>query len=437
MENNEESNKVLVTLLVVFILMVLGFGGWIVYDKFLSDKSPSEPQPTNPETSKSLKEYYEESEIEVKRITTDEAASLATNHKLTCGLTDVSDGVEGAECLEEADDYIAYIDNGTPYYMSPAIDCEMDEVSDCEEVDGYYELLKFSFIKNAKSIISKFDQYIGMQFAVELENGDVYYFTSLYDAKIVDDKSYISHLVKLDLPAKLKKFSNVANGQITYGTEIVLELENNEKYVLVYNYETNKASTVKYSDYIAENHEFDDSIELSESEEKVKVSTTVLKSEKLNTIIKSNKFVSDNLDEQDYDGICPQIAIDIDEKTLHFHVLQIANTKVFLYTDNDNSDGRLIEVYGLDEDSLYYARFFAVDYEDPKNHSLVLRKYDIANVESVALITINDKTNMLTDTEVPETPINYAIFKTSDGKYYTDYNLDSNEEFILREVIQK
>ncbi len=431
-ETNETQpkKKKPVALIIILVLIILGVVGYFVYDKYF--------KPTQNNTFDNYtKSYYNLETIKKEKITKEEFNSRIKKYFATCGVIDQKDDDGKAETCSNDNwyDYVAYINNGTPYYMNHASVCNED--GSCTDDEEYYEVYDFSEIKNVKKIASKVNQHaIGPEFAYQLENGDVYYFTPLFDEITIDGEKHDNHLVKVDLPAKLKTFSNVNNGQISYGTEIVLLLETNEKYVMEYDYDTNKIKLTKYDEYYEKYHKFDDSIELSTDEETLKLSTEILYSEKLNNILKNNKLISDNLDEQDYDGICPQITVKVNNKDKYFHVLQIANTKVFLYSDNDNSDGKMIEVYGLEEDGdLYYAKFFAIDYEDPKNHSLKLKKYSIKNIESIALITIGDETNMLTTDEVPNAPYNYAIFKTKDGKYYTDYSLDK-ENRVLREVKQ-
>lgn len=418
-----------VALIIILVLIILGVAGYFVYYKYFKSTQ-------NITFDNYTKSYYNLETIKKEKITKEEFTSRIKKYFATCGVIDQKDDDGKAETCSNDNwyDYVAYINNGTPYYMHHASIC--DEDGSCTDDDEHFEVYNFSEIKNVKKIVSKVDQYNGLEFAYQLENGDVYYFTPLFDEITIDGEKHDNHLVKVDLPAKLKTFSNVDNGQISYGTEIVLLLETNEKYVMEYDYDTNKIKLTKYDEYYEKYHKFDDSIQLSADEETLKLSTEILYSEKLNNVLKNNKLISDNIDEQDYDGICPQMTIKINNKDVYFYVLQIANTKVFLYSNNDNSDGKMVEVYGLTESGdLYYAKFFAVDYEDPKNHSLELKKYSIKNVVSMALITMNDESNMLTVDEAPVVPYNYAIFKTKDGKYYTDYSYDK-ENRVLREVKQ-
>lgn len=428
-ETNETQpkKKKPVALIIILVLIILGVAGYFVYYKYFKSTQ-------NITFDNYTKSYYNLETIKKEKITKEEFTSRIKKYFATCGVIDQKDDDGNAETCSNDNwyDYVAYINNGTPYYMHHASIC--DEDGSCTDDDEHFEVYNFSEIKNVKKIVSKVDQYNGLEFAYQLENGDVYYFTPLFDEITIDGEKHDNHLVKVDLPAKLKTFSNVDNGQISYGTEIVLLLETNEKYVMEYDYDTNKIKLTKYDEYYEKYHKFDDSIQLSADEETLKLSTEILYSEKLNNVLKNNKLISDNLDEQDYDGICPQMTIKINNKDVYFYVLQIANTKVFLYSNNDNSDGKMVEVYGLTESGdLYYAKFFAVDYEDPKNHSLELKKYSIKNVVSMALITMNDESNMLTVDEAPVVPYNYAIFKTKDGKYYTDYSYDK-ENRVLREV---
>ncbi len=423
----EPKKKKPVALIIILVLLILGVAGYFVYNKYFKKGINTSDNYT--------KSYYDLATIKKEKITKEEFTSRVKKYFATCGVLDQKDDDGKAETCNNDNwyDYVAYIDNGTPYYMNHASICDSDGA--CTDDEEHFEVYYFSEIKNVKKIVSKVNQKAaGPEFAYQLNNGDVYYFTTLFDEIELDGAKRDNHIVKVDLPAKLKAFSNISNGQTTYGTEIVLLLENNEKYVMEYDYDTNKIKLTKYDEYYEMYHKFDNSIELSADEETLKLSTEILYSEKLNNVLKNNKLISDNLDEQDYDGICAQMTIKINNKDVYFHVLQIANTKVFLYSNNDNSDGKMVEVYGLTEPGdLYYAKFFAVDYEDPKNHSLELKKYSIKNVESIALITIGDETNMLTTDEVPNAPYNYAIFKTKDGKYYTDYSYDK-ENRVLREV---
>lgn len=433
------------TVIILLTIVLIGLVGGIGYKHFIGKKenelenyyNRSEIYLSKNTKYANLPSYFNFEGIEYEKITLKELKNRIGKYEITCGLENVNDFSDDNDCLDVANDYIMYIDNGIPFFIHSASECDG---TSCVASDNYYDVAKFEFIKNVKSVISKIDQYngsmAGSEFAFQLENGDVYYFTPLFDEKIIDGEEKYAHLLKVELPSKLKKFSNVENGQITYGTDIVLELENKEKYVLLYSYETNNVSLEKYSDYYKKYHEFDDSTELSGDEEIVKLSTEVIKSDKLNSIIKNNKFVAENYDDQDYDGICPQITVKIDNKTLHFHVLQIANTKVFLYADNDRSDGRAIEIYGIDEETLYYAKFLTIDYEDPTNHSLILKKYDIDNIESIALIKATTSKDMLDGRNVV-VPYNYVLIKTKNEKYYTDFMYNTDTKTILREVIQK
>ena len=410
--------KIIISILIIILLGVLGLVicinmGKTVMPEYLNDDYKG---------------------IEHEKITIAEAVNIVKKFNVTCGVENIDEFAdEEGGCLDYAEDYIAYIDNGTPVYMYPSQTCDND--GECK-TSSYFDVDKFKFIKNAKQIISKYDQKNNYEFAFELDNGDVYYFASLNDAVNVGGVDYYYHLVKINMPSKLKKFSNVETSDISYTTGIVLELENNEKYVLSYDYETNKATLKKYSDFYNENHKNDDSIELSGDKEIIKLSSEIIKSDKLDGIIKKSKFISNNYDDQEYNGICPEITVEMDDETQRFHVLQISDTKVFLYADNDGSDGRSIEVYGLSDEGLYYAKFFAVDNEDPENHSLTLRMYDIDNIDSIALIEATESNDMLDGSDL-DVPYNYVLIKTKNGKYYTDFMYDTDTKTILREVIQK
>ena len=50
MENNEKSNKGLIILIVVFSLIVLGLGGWMVYDKVINKDEPKPVEGDNTKT---------------------------------------------------------------------------------------------------------------------------------------------------------------------------------------------------------------------------------------------------------------------------------------------------------------------------------------------------------------------------------------------------
>ena len=206
-----------------------------------------------------LPDYMNYEGIETEQITLEEAKKRASDFNATCGLEGVEEERKGEACIDSlGDNYIAYINNGIPYYLHLSKECDADGA--CTDKEGYYDVIKFSFIKTATSIISKVDQYNGVDFAFELKNGDVYYFTPLFDAVVVDGEEKYAHLVKVNKSAKLKSFSNVENGQITYGTEVVLELTNGEKYVLEYDYKTNKITLTKYDEYVKK-------IEATEDEE--------------------------------------------------------------------------------------------------------------------------------------------------------------------------
>lgn len=407
----------LIILLIVFMLcLLLGIYGY--FNKNSEVKSES------------LKEYYNLKEIEHEKITKEEFEDRYAKYNAT-------DGESGISPFEEKT-YVAYIKDGVAHYMTTSQICEGES---CTVDEENYDVYIFSNIKNVKKIISKVDQKQNLQFAILLENNDVYYFTPLFDEITVDGKKYDAHLIKVNLPAQLDSFTNIANGQIAYGTDIVLNLKNNEKYILDYSYQTNMVSLMKYNDYVKKYLNDSNTIDLYSSIETIPLSNIVLESEKLNSIINLNNFVSENYNDMDYDNgsILPNVKVNIDGKITKFTINEIANPSALLYLDNDGSDGRMITVYAIESDGngLKYTRFFAIDHEDPKNHSAETKKYNIDNIESMSLITITSDKEMLTNDKTPLTPTNYIIFKTKDGKYYTDYNIDNNYKAILREVAQK
>ncbi len=206
-------------------------------------------------TDDNLATYLKYEGTNYQRITEAEAKKILNTYTYTCGLKDMesySFENEKDGCIDSVgDEYIMYLKDGIPYYMHVSTTCENDE---CNDDYVYYDIVEFSFIKNVKQIVSMVNQYAGGEFgptfAFELENGEVYYFTPLYDSKTIDGVEKNAHIVKVNMPSELNKFSNIENGQITYGTDIVLELKNKEKYVLKYSYETNKISLLKYDEYV-------------------------------------------------------------------------------------------------------------------------------------------------------------------------------------------
>lgn len=192
------------------------------------------------------KSYYNNLKgIEYYQISAEEAKKKS----VSCGLTNMEmysyeDDIKN--CFDNIGKYyIVYIEKGNVYYMHPSVVCEnTDDGEICFDDMNNYDVAKFSFIKNAKNVISKVDQYHEMQFLFELKDGSLYYFTSL------SDMSAGAHLVKLDLPSKLNNLSNIEKNQPTYGTDIMLTLENNKKYIIEYSYDTNKVSLVDYDEYI-------------------------------------------------------------------------------------------------------------------------------------------------------------------------------------------
>ena len=68
MENNENKNsKGLLILIVVFSLIVLGLGGWIVYDKVINKEEPKQEEKDNNENS-DLKDESNDENIELNKI---------------------------------------------------------------------------------------------------------------------------------------------------------------------------------------------------------------------------------------------------------------------------------------------------------------------------------------------------------------------------------
>lgn len=259
MENNDlkiekESNIGKTILIVLLSLIIIGLVGWIVYYKFVVSNNEEISNSTN-----YTKEYYDLENVKKEKITKEEFESRIKKYNVTCGVIDQKDSNGNPEKCNSDNwyNYIAYIDNGTPYYMFESED------------EGYFEVYNFSELKNVKQIVSKVDQYNGTEFAYELNNGDVYYFTPLFDEITIDGVKHNSHLVKVNLSAKLKRFSNIENGMITYGTDIVLELDNNEKYVLEYSYETNRVTLTKYDDYVEKIKESNDENDNDETENEI------------------------------------------------------------------------------------------------------------------------------------------------------------------------
>ncbi len=434
-ENNNESQnkrKSLIIVAIILALILLGLVGYFVYDKFFKNKVESDNY---------TKEYYNLNDVKKEKITKEEFLSRVKKYNATCGVIGQKDNDGNPETCDNSNwfNYEAYIDNGTPYYMFNAQIC--DDEGACTNDEENFEVYNFSEIKNVKQIASKVDQYNGVEFAYELNNGDVYYFTPLFDEMTIDGSKHDTHLVKLNLPAKLKRFSNVSNGMITYGTEIVLELENNEKYVVEYNYETNKATLTKYDEYMKKVEDLKGKEkELSAKISNLSLDKSIIYSSKLDTIVKDAIFVSDNLST---DGkTFPEYAIiniDLEEDNRgdydKFIIKSIQNPRVVLNNHGDGSDARYIDSYILDNNyNLYRVGFAVVDYEDKENHSLGIVKYNINNIKEIAYISGYEDSKILDETELYVT-YNYVIVKTKDGKYYTDYSLDK-DKIMLRQVVQ-
>ena len=244
----------------LLVLALVCFGIWYITD---SKKSNSKLRDYYKNETTYLKkknnnpEYFNYEGVEYKRVKLDEAKKIKDKYKAICGLTKMDSYSREEDinsCFENIGyNSIVYIEKGTPHYMRASVDCnnkiDEDESDGCKIVDGYYDIAKVSFVDNAKNIISRINQFNGTEFLFETTNGDVYYFNPLES----DDKA--AAIVKVSLPSKLKSFNNVEDAKSPYGTDIVLVLEDNNKYVVKYNYKTSKIFLVKYDDYVSGNYD--------------------------------------------------------------------------------------------------------------------------------------------------------------------------------------
>ncbi len=254
--------KIIIGLVLLVIFIVIGY--YVGSNKNISSKLKKyyENETTYLKKNNDNPEYFNYEGIEYKRIKIEDAKKIADKNKAVCGLTQMDNYSREEDinlCFENiGKNSIVYIENGTSYYMRPAMDCNNNTDEDeeeygstkCELVDKYYDMAKLSFIDNAKNIIARINQFNGVEFLFETTKGELYYFMPL---GIDDDRAAV--IAKVTLPSKLKSFNNIEDGESPYGTDIVLVLEDNNKYVVKYNYNTNKAFLVKYDDYLSGNYD--------------------------------------------------------------------------------------------------------------------------------------------------------------------------------------
>lgn len=93
MENNEKSNKGLVILIVIFSLMVLGLGGWMVYDKVFNKDEPKPVEGDNTKDNNDSGEKHEETDNDESEENDDNGNQETSNEQINNQGTDNANNI--------------------------------------------------------------------------------------------------------------------------------------------------------------------------------------------------------------------------------------------------------------------------------------------------------------------------------------------------------
>ena len=247
--NIEKGNRIIISAVVILALCIAAL---IVFFVISSEDLPEDVTDITNRTNISDYDagYYELDSAEKETISKAELVNRIKKYNAVCGVNDVlkRDTKEAYDCTSEdiiTESYVAYIDKGVPYYITNSKIC-YDE--DCDIDEEHYDVYKFSDITDAKSIVSRINQFNNVEFAYSNESGEVYYFTELFDEVEIDDESHYTRLIKIDFPSEFDHFTNVDTNGVLFSTEMIYVLKDGSKYTLSYNQEDDEETLIEYEE---------------------------------------------------------------------------------------------------------------------------------------------------------------------------------------------
>lgn len=153
---------------------------------------------------------------------------------------------------------------------------------------------------------------------------------------------------------------------------------------------------------------------------------------KLNDILKDAEFISDKkeyiLTDQESTNISAKIVdnkIIVNTNDKQYEIKSIKNPVSVATFFVKGEDSLTVDLYVLDNTkSLYHVTFDTADFIENK---IKTYKFALNNVSSYS-VNVND----LDERDVS---INFVVVKTSDGKYYTDYEFNDDREYTFRQIV--